>query len=236
MKISSSPSTFLLVFILLAPLATLAQQVLPDSIVYENALASTSNKAMRSLKKINNGNEYIAIAYSLKHGHPFFATEHIQSGSLTYYGVDYANVDFQFDLITNKLVLEHVSGRKISLINEKVSHFILDGKLFRRIDANQRRITPGFYQFLVDGEHVQLIALHKKKIDGYDRNRFPYIASSTDYYVVKDNEYTFVRNYKSIVKLLGENDELSAAVGKNRSASDEEKMVAVVQHYERLKK
>jgi hypothetical protein len=226
-------STYLLglLMAMLIPIAASAQEVLPDSVLYENALASTTGKAMRSLKKINNGNEYIEIAFSLKHGHPFFLSEHVQSGDITYYGVDYSNVDLQYDLITDKIVVEHVSGRKISLINEKVSRFSINGNLFKRLEKNQR---PGFYQVLVDGEKLKLVVLQKKKIEGYDRNKFPYIAGSTDYYVIKDNEFTFVRNYKNILKLLGEDEALSGSI--NRSTSEEEKMVAVVKQYEKLNK
>jgi hypothetical protein len=226
-------STYLLglLMAMLIPTAASAQEVLPDSVLYENALASTTGKAMRSLKKINNGNEYIEIAFSLKHGHPFFLSEHVLSGDITYYGVDYSNVDLQYDLITDKIVVEHVSGRKISLVNEKVSRFSINGNLFKRLEKNQR---PGFYQVLVDGEKLKLVVLRKKKIEGYDRNKFPYIAGSTDYYVIKDNEFTFVRNYKNILKLLGEDEDLSGSI--NRSASEEEKMVAVVKQYEKLNK
>jgi hypothetical protein len=233
MFISRLSPKLIVILVMLASFAASAQEVLPDSILYENALASTTSKAMRSLKKINNGNEYTEIVFSLKHGHPFFLSEHVQSGDITYYGVDYSNVDFQYDLITDKIVVDHVSGRRISLVNEKITRFSINGNTFKRIDPGQR-ISPGFYQFLVDGEKIKLIVLRKKKIDGYDRNKFPYISGSTDYYVIKDNEFTFVRNYKSILKLLGDDKTMAASL--NRSASDEDKMIAVVKQYERLNK
>jgi hypothetical protein len=223
---------------------TLSAQVkyVTDSIVYLTSLENAQNKSLIVQKAINVGSEYNESLYNFKNNaHPFFLSWQVHNGDILYCNILYKNIDLQYDIVQDEVIVENFSGRKIALVKEKITDFTLEGRLFRRIsdfEANNK-IKPGFYNVLVSNGDIELLAKREKIIKGQSNNfnykiAETYIEENTKYFLVKDGNYFQVKNYKNVVKLLSDNkksSELRAA----KSNSKEAQMIDVFTQYIHLK-
>lgn len=116
------------------------------------------------VKQINNnsliytGPEYSKV-YTSASGNPFFRDQAIR-GWVNYFDNRYEDISLYYDIETDWLIYyEPVNQIRISLVNEKVDGFMIDGHRFITLkDATGFR---GFYEILYQGRRLVLVKWFK---------------------------------------------------------------------------
>src|SRR5882672_6840210 len=86
--------------------------------------------------------------HSNDEGNPFFLSDDWTDGSVYYDGERYDNVPLLYDLVKERLVVEHAyGGVKLELISEKINNFSMAGHTFVRLvsDTSTSSLRTGFY-------------------------------------------------------------------------------------------
>jgi hypothetical protein len=228
------PGLLLLLFAFhIHPHVSIAQHLSADStLLYEsleNAIATTPNHQ----KALFSGTSYTEVRFDAKKGHPFFQSDMPLTGDLLYHNIAYRNEDFQYDMVRDEIILEHLNGQKIILVKEKLSSFTINGHAFRHIPADGQKMPPGYYQVLYDEGGMQLLARREKKMKGNPHVDFPYFVEATKYFVGKNSIYHKVKNSKDITRLLNDDRKLKIATLKK---DPEARMIDVLMQIENTKK
>lgn len=139
-------------------------------------------------------------------GQPYFGSDNWYGGSISYDGVLYENVSMMYDLLEDKVIIDHqYGGVKLELIKEKIKYFIINGHHFVHLTSalSNASIPPGFYEILFEGKNMSYARWQKKRIDVVtahevqvryeDQNRF---------YILKGNKYFPVKTKSSILNVL----------------------------------
>lgn len=167
--------------------------------LYEQALGDESH--------LYNGRQYINYDKYYVEGHQFFLTDNPLEGGILYDGAWYAQVPMLYDIMLDKIVLEHPTSEfQFSLLNEKVKYFTFKEHTFIRLDQDSLTHTPlkaGFYDLLHNGK-VQYLIKRTKNMqeeathDGM-KGRFD---QNTKYFIQKDHAYYQVKDKRSVLKAL----------------------------------
>jgi hypothetical protein len=211
-----------------------------DSVIYHGAVESALSKSLTYQKAINIGSEYSESIYDFRDGHQFFLSDEKFTGDILYNGIQYTNTDLQYDIVQDIVVTEHVSGRKIFLVSERITEFTLGGHVFRRFPANKDdKVAPGFYDVLVESEVVKLLAKREKRIRGqtsnlYHKKEKSEVEEKTKYFLVNDGIFFPVKSYKDIVELLFDKRK-GSGVDVKKQKSEEARMINTVMYYAHLK-
>jgi hypothetical protein len=107
---------------------------------------------------IYNGAEYDGYSFRFEEGIPWFGAKDSVAGSVAYDGVLYRDIFMKYDEIKDMLVIWY-NNDAIRLLNEKISHFNMQGHSFiRLIKDNQSRelVNTGFYEQLYTGKTTAL--------------------------------------------------------------------------------
>ncbi len=155
-----------------------------------------------------NGRMYVDYAYSIKEGSPFFMDADFNTGSVIYDGVLYENVPLLYDVAAEELVIKDpFEIYKLSLINERVSSFLVLGHKFERLEQNslnQSVISTGFYDVLYDG-NISVYKKEKKRIQedvSFSEGLKRFIVETNAYYFKKDSVFYEVNNKGSLLSLM----------------------------------
>jgi hypothetical protein len=210
-----------------------------DTVVYRAALENASTKSLRAQRSINIGREYTELPYSFKNRSQFFLSDKKIVGEVRYNDILYKNQNLQYDILLDEVIAEHVSGRKIILVKEKVTEFTIGGYLFRRLLKSDidGSMTPGYYNILIESKGLMLLVKrvgHQKKTRvGYYKEEFS-IDDKSKYFLKKDDTFFEVKNYKGITKILRDKEQKSSFRGSKKS-TDEQKMIDVVKYFANLR-
>lgn len=154
-----------------------------------------------------NGPQYINYAKSYLTGHQFFRTDQYRPAAILYDGTWYTQVPVLYDLVLDKIVLEHAATEfMLTLINEKVETFTLAQHTFIRVEKDTLTPSPvktGFYDVLHHG-NIQLLAKRSKIIQEQAtpagmEGRF---EQNTKYYIRQENTYYPVKDKRSVLQVL----------------------------------
>ena len=154
-----------------------------------------------------NAPEFDPYIIPFSKGHPYFQSNALANGTVTYEGIVYPDVPLLYDLVRDELVLlRHDDVRRLNLIKERVECFSIHGHSFVQLfsDTTMKSApTPGFYDLLFDGA-VDLLARRTKNLQQYTEglsleNK---VFAKDHYYVVKDKTYYNVRNKKTLLAVL----------------------------------
>lgn len=198
---------FFLRLILLATTAN-AQQA-TDSPAAGSSVTTLRNYTRQRLgadSRLYNGFEYIRNGTPAK-GFPFFDSDSLLTGTLSYDGILYGDIAMQYDLVQDELLIHDYTGTAlISLINEKIDHFSIGSHFFRYI--SREKTTPalprsGFYEELNTGLHVALLARREKKLD-FPSNREDLVSykQSNFYFLCVDDRYFPVDGKTALLEAL----------------------------------
>jgi hypothetical protein len=228
------PGLLLLLFAFhIHPHVSIAQHLSADStLLYEsleNAIATTPNHQ----KALFSGTSYTEVRFDAKKGHPFFQSDMPLTGDLLYHNITYRNEDFQYDMVRDEIIREHLNGQKIILVKEKLSSFTINGHEFRHIPASGQKMPPGYYEVLYDEGGMELLARREKKMKGNPHVDFPYFAETTKYFLGRNSIYHKVKNSKDITRLLNDGRKLKIATLKR---DPEARMIDVMMQIENTKK
>src|SRR4030095_3253272 len=198
-------------------LAVFAQDFLPDSIVYKQALDQTgsyNNSLATKTSGLYTGSLYVRDYYRVK-GHPFFETDSLQKGDVFYNGVLYKNADLLYDLSHDNLVTKYAEDANLVLVREKVTYFKLRGHLFV---AGGDALGKGFYDVLYTGK-IEVLVQRKKELVPWSKSmEFDAAFSQTNnYFIYKDSSYYKVNSKQDLMDVLKDKrTELEEFISKNR--------------------
>jgi hypothetical protein len=201
--------------------------------IYFNAVGSELN--------LYNGISY--KGYTLNEtdeGQPYFGSELWVEGFVNYDGVLYEDVSMLYDLVEDKVIIDHKFGSgKLELIGEKLSSFGFNQHYFVRLNPSRTSNTAesGFYERLFDGRLKAYAKWHKKRNDIVgaaavqvkyeDQNRF---------YIFNGNEYAQVKSKSSVLNVLKDKKQfLSKFIRKYKlkfGAHCGESLPRILAHYE----
>jgi hypothetical protein len=142
-------------------------------------------------------------------GQPFFITDDWTDGSVNYDGQWYTKVSMLYDLVSDKLVIEHpYGGIKLELISEKVIAFWHSGHHFVRLvhdTINNGSPSSGFYEARYVGKTSFYIKWQKTMIDEIiDREVHTVFRSNDRYIIFRDGTYYPVKSKSAVLDALAD--------------------------------
>jgi hypothetical protein len=236
-------SVFIMIF---SSVALFAQDTLvstdPRKNVFDTAV-SIYHHFTDKQSRLYNGTEHIYYSPAME-GHGYFLDRETHAGSVIYDGVFYNNVQMQYDIIKDYLVILHFDRFfKMNLISDKVKEFSFAGHNFVRMvkdSTNDLPFATGFYDRLYNGNMI-LLAKHQKRIEETVTDRVVQrVVEKTFYYLYNGKNYQPVRSYKSLLGMLKDHSkEVRQYLRKNKIKyrKDREKAITkAVAYYDSLKK
>jgi hypothetical protein len=154
-----------------------------------------------------NGVQYKELnIHNYDEGHPYFLSDDWIDGSINYDGGLYENIPMQYDLINDKIIIDHpISHFKLELISEKVNSFLLDGHRVVKLyaDSTKTSIKSGFYESLYDGKIKAYVKHKKEKREVFESNVIKSFFDVKDqYYIWMNDIYYPVKSKSSILKIF----------------------------------
>lgn len=176
-------------------------------------VAAVSNNMVRSYlgqlgsqAPLFNGRIYRAYVRLNDNGHTFFISPNFVTGSITYQGYKYENVQIAYDLVRDQLILTHIDKiANIIMIPEHVESFSLHGHTFVNLSdtLNDSKIASGYYDLLYKGNLSVLAKREKKITETVTPINVERTVSGIDrYYVLKDSIYTPIKSKGNLLKVL----------------------------------
>lgn len=194
-------------------------------------------QAMHRQEQVYAGNEYIAQDHRIKI-HPFYPTDSLQAGSITYNGIPYHDVAMLYDIVRDEVAVRPPEGGyRVQVRSNKISRFSLGTHQFTRLDSLSG-LSAGFYELLYAGS-VNVLA-HRQKIIHEDISGGTYKAeylSKDRFYIQKDGIYHEVKSKSSVLSLFPKQSKmlrkyLRANKLKFKDTQREEAITKVVQQYD----
>jgi len=154
---------------------------------------------------IYNGQEYLFYTFK-REGNPFFYSDTMLRGWVSYQGKIYNPLSLLYDLTRNQVVvLFPDSISSVVLQNQFIDSFNLANHTFINLmQAPQQNLyNTGFYDLLYNGR-VQLLARRTKLLSETIKNdSITTVISSKDFfYIHKDGMFYLVNNQKEVFKLF----------------------------------
>lgn len=235
----------LLIVIMFSAYTALAQTNSSDTAFFKNILDSTIAFYTKSLGQnslLFNGREYTG-SYSRTIGHPFYASDRPQKGSILYDRIAYPHSAIMYDLTTDEIFIKTVDNISLKLINEKIERFSLGEQMFVRMTATPDKngiVSDGFYEVLYDGA-ITVFAKRKKQLEPTFNLEDPYRFVQYNSYFIKMND-TFheVKSEKSLLLLFpGYQKDIRKYMRTTRvrfKKDPETFVVRAAEHYSQIKK
>ena len=202
----------ILLFLSIAPFGSVhSQTYVADTVFVLSAVKNAREVYTRSLgvgSHLLNGIQY--KEYNPHHddvGHPYFVSDDWVEGTVHYDGDVYEGVAILYDLVREKVVIEHpYAGIKLELISEKIKCVDLPGHRFVRIDADTVKNSPirtGFYDLLYDGRTKFYAKRQKTKKEEIVGMEIKVTFSKNDHlYICKRGQYVPVKSKSSVLDVL----------------------------------
>lgn len=171
----------------------------------EDEINTLYNKKLQASSNLYSGPQYIEQNYP-QSGSPFFSSDSLRNGWISYDGHLYTDVLLQWDVFQNYVItLSLKENSKLILRNDLIDSFYFSGHLVKTMKADKELnlLQAGFYEFLYNGK-TAVIAIRKKTNMGiiqggsmvYD------FTSKNKIYVKKEGIYFLISNKKDILKLF----------------------------------
>jgi len=204
---------WLLLLVLPFSLLANAQQSLPAA--YARARIDPDSRLF-------NGCEYIRNGTPAK-GSPFFESDSLQLGSLSYDGILYSYIALEYDMVSDQLIIHNFTGDAlISLTPEKITFFSIAGHRFRYIapaaTAAPNLPETGFYEELYTTPRLALLARRKKTlIFPSSQDEQPKYVQADRYFLLIDaNAYNIHNENDLLTALKDKKDPLKKFIRKNK--------------------
>ncbi|MFT3825764.1 MAG: hypothetical protein QM731_17725 [Chitinophagaceae bacterium] len=231
-------------FILIAA-SIRAQDAASDSTFLKAAAANAISLYYQFTDKqarLYNGPEHLGYP-STYIGHGYFLTNELQKGSLVYDGLYFKDVPMMYDLYKDELIIMHFNGyTKMSLLNEKLQSFLLNGHQFVYIAHDSLRVplASGLYDNLYSGSstvYAKRYKLIEERVTDHIEREF---IEHTSYYILKNGTYYSVKTYSGLLNIFKDHSkEVRQYLRKNRIRFRKNKETAIVnaaKYYDALKK
>jgi len=222
-----------------------AQSNAADSAFYSQSVQQAVGLYMKVLgesSNLYNGAEYIYSSHGVK-GHPFFATNQLQKGTVEYNGTKYPDVPMLYDLVQDKLfITDTAMNFNIQLNSERIRYFVLNGHTFMSLQAdsiNMPSTGPGFYDLIYDGKLKVLVKRTKRVERAFKAEDSVHYVQYSDFFIRKNNVYSQVDGKKSLFSLFkDEKDKVRKYFRKNKlnfRKDPENAIILTTDYYAQLK-
>jgi hypothetical protein len=231
---------------LLTPFLVFGQSELPDTLYVKAAIDHAREIYYQSTKdhsNLYNGKEYIAFKKNMPEvGTLFFQSDDWMEGHVFYDGELYENVSMRFDLLREKVVVEHKNHGEIELISEKIKYVGIAGHTFLWASNNSetKSLSPGFYDLIYDGTtkvFVRRLKVAEERIETQVSMILTFKEKNT-ISVLKNGKYYEVGNKSSALKIFGDQKSaLKKFMSKNNiryRANREDALVKMAGQYDQL--
>ncbi|MHC1702468.1 MAG: hypothetical protein AB9846_01045 [Tenuifilaceae bacterium] len=153
-----------------------------------------------------NGTQYLGYDSRIK-GHQFFNDFDFFDGSVTINGTEYKNLQINYDIFSNKLILKHKDYADninyIELFNSSIDNFKLDNKTF--IYTCFLNKPKGFYQLIDNGYLKFIISWRKEKYILYsNKPEESFTNPKKEKFLQIDKTTYSLNNNRSFVKLFSQ--------------------------------
>ena len=154
-----------------------------------------------------NGRDYISYDFK-EEGIPFFLSDTLSRGWISYQGRLYMQIPLQYDIVRNQVVIINYNRRyKIVLQNDLIDSFHLLNHTFLRLKINpeQNLDNTTFYDLLYNG-HIRILAIREKRINEIIKEGeiVQVFYKQERFYVYKMDNYYLVNSRKDIFRLFNE--------------------------------
>jgi len=172
---------------------------------------------------IINGPEYF-IPMQGSVTHPFFGSRDLSPEWVIFKGQRYGNIALMYDIYSDILVLRHRDKNGIFVLiqldKENIDSFTLYGHQFKKISVvnSDGKIKPVvFFDILLDGETMDLVAARKKTIHVVDSR--PEYQYEEKFYFLINNQLIPLTRKKNIylsLKETGNKKDIQEYINKNK--------------------
>lgn len=209
---------------LLLPATTHGQALPADSGFVSTALNRAKLSYTRALgaeSHLYNGVQYKEMnATDEAGGIPYFLSDDWVEGTVFYDGELYEQVPILYDLVRDKLVIEHgVNGIKLELIDQKVMYFTLPGHHFVHLLGDTIKgsiLTSGYYDLQLAGKVKLYVKWQKERLEIIEDNAIRVLfVPHNSFYIVKNGSFIPVQTKASVLKALNDNKSLRKFIRKN---------------------
>jgi hypothetical protein len=193
--------------IICAPKESIGQNTPDDSVYLLKARNNTIQVFLDSMKELSpvyQGREFIPYNQNIK-GSPFFLNTGPVSGTQEYNGIEYPNIKFALDMVSDKVVLKNYTSEYLMIApSEKIRRFTLGNHSFFRPEADIRfrgLSDTGFYEIIYPGK-TMVVAKKTKQIQYYQGEDIPYqFTSYSSYYVYDQFQFREINNQKDLLSI-----------------------------------
>jgi hypothetical protein len=231
---------------LLSSFLSFGQPALPDTLHVKAAKDHAKDIYYQSAKdhsNLYNGKEYIAFKKNMPEvGTLFFLSDDWDEGHVFYDGELYEKVVMRFDLLREKVVVEHKGYGEIELISEKIKYFGLVGHTFLNSANNSvtKSLSLGFYDLIYDGSTkvlVRRLKVTEERIETQVSMILTFKEKNT-ISILKNGTPYEVGNKSSALKIFGDQKSaLKKFMSKNNiqyRANREEALIKMAGEYDQL--
>jgi hypothetical protein len=200
------------------------------------------NPFIEKQSRLYNGIEHLGYSVRIK-GHAYFLQKELQTGTVVYDELEFANVPMLYDLLKGQVVVLHFNGfTKIGLVPEKVSAFTLFDHHFIRLDSlSNSSIITGYYDEVYKGRQLNVLVKRGKVIEETVKDEVEREFKPWDlFFIQKEGTYYPIKNYKGLLAVLKDRSkEVRQYLRKNRikyRKGAENAIVKATVYYESLNK
>ncbi len=224
----------------------IAQPGLPDTLHVKAATDHAKDIYYQSGKdhsNLYNGKEYIAFKKNMPEvGTLFFHSDDWEEGHVFYDGELYEKVSMRFDLLREKIVIEHKGQGEIELISEKIKYVRIAGHTFLESSNNNvtKSLSSGFYDLIYDGitkVFVRRLKVAEERIETQVSMILTFKEKNT-IHILKNDKYYVVGNKSSALKIFGDQKSaLKKFMSKNNiryRANREDALIRMAGQYDQL--
>src|SRR6476469_1595205 len=201
-------TTRLFLFVCCCGFLSAQAQPTNDSTFYKNALqtaVTNYREAAGSNLQIYKGAEY-ANYYANTVGNPFFLSDSLQRGTVSYDGIVYPDLPLKYDLVSDELLLQTPQQILIKLAPEKVDSFVIKDHVFVKLSSDNSRqgIPPTFYERLYKGNVSVWLKARKQPTRTFNPEDPDRFTQYDTYYIEKGGQYQEASDEKSLLSFFGE--------------------------------
>jgi hypothetical protein len=202
------------------------------------------NPFIEKQSRLYNGIEHLGYSVRIK-GHAYFLQKELQTGTLVYDELEFANVPMLYDLLKGQVVVLHFNGfTKLGLVPEKVKEFTLFDHHFIRLIGDSLSNSPvitGYYDEVYKGRQLNVLVKRGKFIEETVKDELEREFRPFDLvFIQKEGNYYHIKNYKGLLTVLKDRSkEVRQYLRKNRikyRKGSENAIVKATAYYESLNK
>lgn len=156
--------------------------------------------------QIYNGRQYIPYYFQMI-GSPYFLSDSLSEGWISYDRIIYENVPMQLDVSRDQLVIANpAGGQRIFLQNERIDSFYFLNHTFIRLAKNPAKNieTDGFYDLLYRGSLQVYVLRNKKFTESFQDGKIVRVFNNHDrFFILKNGQFFPVKNEDDVFGVLG---------------------------------